>query len=175
VGDLSQGTWIVASPLRILTVGFFLARGEVRVSKPMRAPASTLSQPERIIIDLADVGLLRPRRIAVNAADVQAVDVSPYLVNPVVTRVVVYLARPHPYHVQASGNSLTVRIETAAQPARQESDTRVFQPPDDRISRSPDGCHTCQSTLLDRHQLGGFLRDVLGADLELLDQLPGIS
>jgi hypothetical protein len=98
---------------------------EVRIegSKPMRASASTLSHPERIIIDLADVRLLRPRRIAVNAADVQAVDVLLYLVNPPVTRVVVDLARPHPYHLQASGNSLTVRIETegiqtAAQPAR---------------------------------------------------------
>ena len=87
---------------------------EVRIegSKPLRASASTLSNPERIIIDLANVRLDRPRRIPVNVADVQAVNVSLYLVNPLVTRVVVDLARPHLYHLQASGNSLIVRIET---------------------------------------------------------------
>ncbi len=81
-------------------------------SKPLRASASTLSDPERIVIELADVRLRHPRRIPVNLADVQAVDVALYLVNPLVTRVVVNLARAHPYHLQADGNSLTVRIET---------------------------------------------------------------
>jgi hypothetical protein len=99
---------------------------EVRIegSNPLRASASTLSNPERIIIDLANVRLRHERRIPVNAAGVQAVNVSLYLVNPLVTRVVVDLAHPHPYHLQASGNSLTVRIETdeiksaGSQPAR---------------------------------------------------------
>jgi len=79
-------------------------------SKPLRASASTLSDPERIIIDLANVRLDRPRRIPVNASDVKAVNASLYLVNPLMTRVVVDLTRPHPYSVQASGNSVTVRI-----------------------------------------------------------------
>lgn len=86
----------------------------IEASEPLRATASTLSNPERIIIDLADVRLTRPRRIPVNAADVRAISVSLFLVNPLVTRVVVDLARPHAYHLQSSGNSLTVRIETAA-------------------------------------------------------------
>jgi len=81
-------------------------------TKPLRASASTLSNPERIIIDLADVRLPRPRSIPVNAADVQAVDCSLYLVNPLVTRVVVNLAHAHPYHLLAYGSSLIVRIET---------------------------------------------------------------
>lgn len=84
----------------------------IEASKPLQASASTLSNPERIIIDLADVRLPRPRRIAVNAADVQAVNAALFLVNPLVTRVVVDLARRHAYHLQASGNSLTVRIDT---------------------------------------------------------------
>jgi len=84
----------------------------IEASKPLRASASTLSNPERIIIDLANVRLAHPRRILVNAADVQAVNASLYLVNPLVTRVVVDLARPHSYHVQAYGNSLIIRIET---------------------------------------------------------------
>ena len=82
----------------------------IEANKPLRATASTLSDPERIIIDLADVRLRHPRRIPVNLADVQAVDVALYLVNPLVTRVVVNLAHAHPYHLQAYGNSLTVRI-----------------------------------------------------------------
>jgi AMIN domain len=81
-------------------------------SKPLRAWASTLGHPERIIIDLADVRLLRPWRIPVNGADVQAVSASLYLVNPLTTRVVVDLARGRHYHLWTSGNSLTVRIDT---------------------------------------------------------------
>jgi len=81
-------------------------------NKPLRASASILSDPERIVIDLADVRDRHPRRIPVNLADVQAIDVGLYLVNPLVTRVVVNLAHAHPYHLQADGNSLTVRIET---------------------------------------------------------------
>jgi len=81
-------------------------------SKPLRASSSTLSNPERIIIDLANVRLRHERRIPVNAAGVEAVNVTLYLVNPLVTRVVVDLAGPRRYHLQASGNSLTVSIET---------------------------------------------------------------
>ena len=93
-------------------------------SKPLRASAATLSNPDRIIIDLANVRLRHERRIPVNVAGVQSVNVTLYLVNPLVTRVVVDLARARPYHLQASGNSLTVRIETdeiktaGSQPAR---------------------------------------------------------
>jgi len=53
----------------------------------------------------------------VHGADVHAVSASLYLVNPLVTRVVVDLVRSHPYHVQASGNSLTVRIDTGTETA----------------------------------------------------------
>ena len=89
----------------------------IKGNKPLRAYTSTVSKPERIIIDLANVRLDHPHRIPVNAADVQLVSASLYLVNPLVTRVVINLARPHPYHVQASGNSLTVRIDTGIETA----------------------------------------------------------
>jgi len=81
-------------------------------SKPLQASVSALSDPNRIIIDLADVRLNHPRRIAVNAAEVQAVSASLFLVNPLVTRVIVGLAHPHAYHLQTFGNSLTVLVET---------------------------------------------------------------
>lgn len=85
---------------------------EVRVegSKPLRASASKLSNPERIIIDLADVRVRNPRHIAVNSGDVRTVDVAVFLVNPLVTRLTVDLLRSSPYRVHASGNSLTLRI-----------------------------------------------------------------
>ena len=87
---------------------------EVRIegNKPMRASAATLGNPQRIIIDLADVRWEHPRHIPVKLSEVQAVDVSLYLVNPLVTRVVVSMAHAHPYHLQEDGNSLIVRIET---------------------------------------------------------------
>jgi hypothetical protein len=92
-------------------------------SKPLRASASTLSNPERIVIDLAGVAYDRSRRLAVNAADVEGVRMALFQADPPVTRVVVDLVRPHPYNLQTFGNSLTVRIETegiqaAAQKAR---------------------------------------------------------
>jgi AMIN domain len=81
-------------------------------TRPLRASASTLSHPERIIVDLANVRLNQPRRIQVHSADVQDVDCALYLVNPLVTRVVVNLAHAHPYHLLSYGNSLIVKIET---------------------------------------------------------------
>jgi len=96
----------------------------IEASKPIRSAASRVTNPERIIIDLADVRLRRPWHTAVNAAGVQDVSAALFLVNPLVTRIVVSLARPHAYDLQPSGNSLTVRIETdevkaaGSQPAR---------------------------------------------------------
>jgi hypothetical protein len=81
--------------------------------QPLRPSVTTLCDPERIVIDLANLGLRHPRSIAVNTADVRNVDVSLYLVNPLVTRVVVNLARPHRYRLLDSGNTLTMRIEDA--------------------------------------------------------------
>jgi hypothetical protein len=86
----------------------------IESSKPLRASASVQTNPERIIIDLADVRVQGPRRIPVNASGVQSVSVALFLVNPLVTRVTVDLAHAHarPYKLRASGNSLTLRIET---------------------------------------------------------------
>ncbi len=87
---------------------------EIRIqgSKPLRASASVQTNPERIIIDLADVRVHGPRRIPVNASGVRAVSVALFLVNPLVTRVTVDLAQARPYNLRASGNSLTLRIES---------------------------------------------------------------
>jgi hypothetical protein len=52
---------------------------------------------------------------------VRNVDVSLYLVNPLVTRVVVNLARSHRYRLLESGNTLTVRIEDAQVETRERS------------------------------------------------------
>jgi len=100
--------------VRNVTVSHVNNAVEVRIegNKPMRASASTLSNPQRIIVDLANVRWEQPRHIPVKLSEVQAVDVSLYLVNPLVTRIVVSMAHAHPYHLQEDGNSLIVRIET---------------------------------------------------------------
>ena len=79
-------------------------------SKPMRPMVTTLSNPERIVVDCSNVGLKQPRRIAINAGGVKEVDASLYLVNPLVTRVVVNLAHAQEYRLVNSGNTVTVRI-----------------------------------------------------------------
>lgn len=100
--------------VRNVTVSILKDAVEVRIeaNKPMRASAAALSNPERIIIDLADMRWMHPRHIPVKLSEVQAVDVSLYLVNPLVTRVVVNLAHAHPYHLREDGNALIVKIET---------------------------------------------------------------
>jgi len=87
----------------------------------LRPSVTTLSNPERIVIELANLGLRHRRSIAVNAGDVRSVDVSVYLVNPLVTRVVVNLARPHRYRLLDSGNTLTMRIEDAQLETRERA------------------------------------------------------
>jgi len=72
---------------------------------------SALSDTRRIVIDLANTRLPHRRRIAVKSGDVQDVEGFLYLVNPLVTRVVVNLTRPHAYRLLPSGNTVTVRIE----------------------------------------------------------------
>jgi len=76
----------------------------------LRPSVTNLSNPERIVIDLANMNLDHHRTIAVNAGDVRNVDVSLYLVNPLITRVVVNLSRSHGYRLLDSGNTLTLRI-----------------------------------------------------------------
>ncbi len=87
----------------------------------LRPSVTTLSDPERIVIDLANLHIRHPRSLAVNAGDVRNVNVSLYLVNPLVTRVVVNLARPHHYRLLNSGNTLTVRIGGAQVETRERS------------------------------------------------------
>ncbi len=98
----------------VRNISFSRENGLVEVhiegSKPMRAMVTKLSNPERIVIDCSNVGLNQPRRIAINAGGVKDVDASLYLVNPLVTRVVVNLAHAQEYQLVNSGNTVTVRI-----------------------------------------------------------------
>lgn len=93
-----------------------------------RPSVTTLSNPERIVIDLANLRIRRPRSVAVNAGDVRKVDVSLYLVNPIVTRVVVNLDRSHRYRLLDSGNTLTVRIEEAQVETRERTNPQESIP-----------------------------------------------
>lgn len=85
---------------------------------PLTPKAMTLTAPDRLVIDLPNTTSSRKaREIAVNSAEVKAVRVARFQVNPPVTRVVVDLAAPRDYELLPSGNTLTLKLrqpETAA-------------------------------------------------------------
>jgi type IV pilus assembly protein PilQ len=85
---------------------------------PLTPKAMTLTAPDRLVIDLPNTtSSLKAREIAVNSAEVKAVRVARFQVNPPVTRVVVDLAAPRDYELLPSGNTLTLKLrqpETAA-------------------------------------------------------------
>ena len=102
--------------VRNITVSRDKGAVEVRIegSQAPQFTATVLSDPKRIVIDLANTGMSRPRRVAIRSGDVQDVQGSLYLVNPLVTRVIVNLTRAHAYRLLPSGNTLTLRIEDAS-------------------------------------------------------------
>jgi len=101
--------------IRNITVARDKGAVEVRIegSQAPQFTATLRSDHKRIVIDLANTGMSHPRRVAVRRGDVQDVEGSLYLVNPLVTRVVVNLTRAHAYRLLTSGNTLTLRIENA--------------------------------------------------------------
>ncbi len=84
----------------------------IEASGRLRPTVSVFSNPDRIVVDLANAYCYRAWRIPVNKTVVKGVDVSLYLLNPPVTRIVLNLAHPHSYRLLSSGNSLTIRVDT---------------------------------------------------------------
>jgi hypothetical protein len=75
-------------------------------SEPLQASASTLSNPERSGRCASEAPAAHRGQCCRRPRGERGA-----LVNPLVTRVVVELARPHAYQLQPSGDSLTLRIE----------------------------------------------------------------
>ncbi len=88
----------------------------------------SLPNPERIVLDLPGVGKgTVPARVP-GQGEVQQVRVSLFQSDPVVTRVVVDLARNQPkWNVAASGNEIVVRLGSAAETADKQPAPAVAQ------------------------------------------------
>jgi type IV pilus assembly protein PilQ len=123
-----------AAAVQVQNVG--VARGrdglniEISGSGPLQASAMRLSNPERVVVDLANaVPATRHRHIAVNSGEVQAVRVAQYRNTPPVTRVVVDLAARQDYEVVSSGNRVTVMF-SAPQAAQSEPEAQMEPQPE---------------------------------------------
>ncbi len=137
-------------PVSISGVAVSAQNGQVDVhieaSGRLRPTASVFSNPDRIVVDLANAYCDRARRIPVHKGDVKDIDVSLYLLNPPVTRIVLNLTRPHGYHLLSSRDSLTIRVDTHTKPVapmrtppRTVGLSRLFAsyPPDSQLARNP--------------------------------------
>jgi type IV pilus assembly protein PilQ len=123
-----------AATATIQKVSVAKAKGGVDVhvdaTAPLSATTMRLSNPERLVIDLANaVPARKKQQIPVRDANVKAVRMAAYQVAPPVTRLVVDLERAADYEVVNRGNGLTVQVRDAAQPAsapaRQEAPVTV--------------------------------------------------
>ena len=88
---------------------------EILANGALQPKAVRLSQPERVVIDLPNaVPLLRQHAIPVNSAEVKAVRMSRYQMEPPVTRVVVDLGTAREYELVPSDRKLVIRLQSTA-------------------------------------------------------------
>lgn len=113
---------------------------------PLTPKAMTLTNPDRLVIDLPNtVSSRKAREIAVNSEDVKAVRVARFQVDPPVTRVVVDLVAPRNYQLVPEGNRLILKLrqpETAApaegaNPMKAESKTESAAAAQDFVMVQP--------------------------------------
>ena len=90
----------------------------VAATAPLSATTMRLSNPERLVVDLANaIPSKKRQQIPVADGNVKAVRMAAYQVKPPVTRLVVDLERAADYEIVNNGNGLTVQVRDAAQPA----------------------------------------------------------
>lgn len=91
---------------------------EVIGSGRMTAKVLKLTSPDRIVLDIPNsLSATRLSTVPVNSGKVKSVRTARYQTTPPVTRVVIDLASPHEYRLNASENKLTVElrpVESAA-------------------------------------------------------------
>ncbi len=90
---------------------------EIRASGPTHHKAMKLTNPDRLVVDVAGTPVGKGRQIAVHDGQVKSVRVAHFQKNPSVTRVVVDLESAQDYEVIGEGNKLIVKLHTAASPA----------------------------------------------------------
>ncbi len=87
---------------------------EVSASAPLQPQTTTLTRPDRVVIDFPNsVPAGRPRAIKVNAGDVRSVRMGRFQSNPPVTRVVIDLDAPQEFDLVENGSKLLVRLHPA--------------------------------------------------------------
>ncbi len=87
---------------------------EVTASGPLVPKTQVVAGPDRLVIDFPNAipsGDLR--NLAVNRGQVNGIRVGLFSTNPPVTRVVLDLKAPQPYHVFASGKAVIVKLNGA--------------------------------------------------------------
>jgi type IV pilus assembly protein PilQ len=94
---------------------------EIRASGPMQPKAMKLTQPDRVVVDVAGTLVSKGREIAVNDAPVKSVRMAFFQKNPAVTRVVVDLTSAQDYELVPAGNKLTLKLHAPAAPATAET------------------------------------------------------
>lgn len=90
---------------------------EIRASGPMQPKTMKLTNPDRVVLDIAGTPVGKGREIAVGDAQVKAVRVSHFQKNPAVTRVVVDLESAQEYELVGEGNKLTLKLHAPVVPA----------------------------------------------------------
>jgi len=98
---------------------------EIRATGPMQPKAMKLTNPDRVVVDVAGTPVGKGREIAVRDGQVKSVRVAHFQKNPPVTRVVVDLESAQDYELIGEGNKLTLKLRahTAPAPAPAETET----------------------------------------------------
>jgi type IV pilus assembly protein PilQ len=87
---------------------------EIRGSGPMQSKVMKLTNPDRVVVDVAGTPVSKGREIAVHDAQVKSVRVSHFQKNPAVTRVVVDLESAQDYQLVPEGNKLVLKLHAPA-------------------------------------------------------------
>ncbi|MFZ3212379.1 MAG: type IV pilus secretin PilQ, partial [Terriglobales bacterium] len=90
---------------------------EIRSNGVLKPMVTRLTDPDRIVVDLENARTLRPVQVPVKSAEVKAVRMALYQVNPPVTRVVVDLEAARDYELIPSENGLRVKLHAPTQVA----------------------------------------------------------
>jgi hypothetical protein len=99
---------------------------EILSTRPLVPAIQAITNPDRLVIDLANARLDTPqKKISVQANQIGSLRADQFQQNPPIARIVVDLLAPRPYTWDAAGNRLVVHLGKASDQARNSP----FEPP----------------------------------------------
>jgi type IV pilus assembly protein PilQ len=108
---------VVASTGPVMVRNIAVTRGqggiqvEISASAPLTPKTLTLTDPDRVVVDLPNaIPTGHPRSIVVNGADIKSVRMGQFQQDPPVTRVVVDLAGAREFDIMPVGNKLVLKV-----------------------------------------------------------------